>query len=864
MAQEKIISIKTGEAVKNVNDLKNNISELKKQLGELEIGTDKYKSTLKELENNQAAVRNAMHATSASYNEVLSASTAADIELTKSGKIAMEDTYSYNQLVRTLANLKEEWRSTTNVAQRLKLGEKIDAVNNKLKSLDASVGVYGRNVGNYLGAVDHLTAGLSKMGGASSALAGKIGGVTMGLKTMSATPAVAILGVIASVMQKVISSMQSGEKNTQALTKALAPFQAIGDAITKMLQGMANVLVGVVAWFGKLTTAILGNNAAAEERLRISKEQQALDESQRETMVKNAEAERDIAELRAKASEKDKYTASERLAFLQEAGKLEADISARALEDAKKQYEIIRDKNKLTESSKEDKEEEARAYADMVKAETAYYQQIRTINTGIIRARREEEKAASDAAKAVKDAATAKLAAEKEYLQQLLSITKSGTESELELQNEIAARERDKQKADAKQKITNRDELNRSLALIDKAYQVQIEKNQQEHDNKVLAEELLSIANRRDALQKGSVEYAEAQKEYAAKALEGMRQQMDETDAEFKARRLAAQRTLAEAGAALNDAVVKETTNGLKAQMEAVSEGSVEYYALSLEKAKAELEGIYQGIDESLDEFNARRLEKARAVREAEDALEDAKIDRDRIILEQRMAVLEEGSTEYLALALELKQFELDSLHQLEGESNDAFRLREAQAEKAAADAQKALIKGRIAVFQQYASAVSGLFSSIADMYEADTKQNKKAAERAKNLRVAGAIIDTLSAAVGAFNSGVNSGIPAPGNMILAALQAATATAAGIANVSKIKSTPVSTESSASVSEATIPAAVSAPTLTPEVNQVRTITSNSEEERLNQMASEQRVYILDSDIQASNDARKVQVEETTF
>ena len=50
----------------------------------------------------------------------------------------------------------------------------------------------------------------------------------------------------------------------------------------------------------------------------------------------------------------------------------------------------------------------------------------------------------------------------------------------------------------------------------------------------------------------------------------------------------------------------------------------------------------------------------------------------------------------------------------------------------------------------------------------------------------------------------------------------------------------------------------------PQVQQVRTLTSASEEDRLNRMADDHRVYILSSDLEADRDQRRVQVEETTF
>ena len=65
MAEETITILKVGteEAVKSVNDLKDNIKTLKQNLGELEIGTEEYQNTLEELKVNQNALKDAMYAT---------------------------------------------------------------------------------------------------------------------------------------------------------------------------------------------------------------------------------------------------------------------------------------------------------------------------------------------------------------------------------------------------------------------------------------------------------------------------------------------------------------------------------------------------------------------------------------------------------------------------------------------------------------------------------------------------------------------------------------------------------------------------------------------------------------------------------
>ena len=93
---------------------------------------------------------------------------------------------------------------------------------------------------------------------------------------------------------------------------------------------------------------------------------------------------------------------------------------------------------------------------------------------------------------------------------------------------------------------------------------------------------------------------------------------------------------------------------------------------------------------------------------------------------------------------------------------------------------------------------------------------------------------------------------------IMAAINSAAVIAAGVANINKIKSTKISTSSSAS------PAAVAAPSVNADFQQVRAITSGSEEDRLNKMAGDQRVYILQSDIEASNASSKARVAESSY
>lgn len=219
----------------------------------------------------------------------------------------------------------------------------------------------------------------------------------------------------------------------------------------------------------------------------------------------------------------------------------------------------------------------------------------------------------------------------------------------------------------------------------------------------------------------------------------------------------------------------------------------------------------------------------------------------------------------------------------VEDKTREEVRLEQEAAEKKARIQQNTLT-----IMQASASGVSSLLTSMADMYEANAGDSADAAEKTKGIRIAAATIDTITGAITAYMSAQSLG-PIAGP-IVGAINAAAVTAAGIAQIAQIKNTQIPDTSGSSSSssrtssitvpsvpdvsstvsssidqyESSIPAIVSAPLLDPEINTVRNITTASEEERLNQMASSQRVYILSSDIEASQNARKVRVQESSF
>lgn len=221
--------------------------------------------------------------------------------------------------------------------------------------------------------------------------------------------------------------------------------------------------------------------------------------------------------------------------------------------------------------------------------------------------------------------------------------------------------------------------------------------------------------------------------------------------------------------------------------------------------------------------------------------------------LEERKKIEEQAKKDRLAAE---KEFRDEQVKIAEDAAKEYERI-----EKEKADADQKRAEEKIATQQAVVSATQGILNALADIYESDSKNSEKNAKKIKAMRIADATIDTIAGAIGAFTSAARN----PGGvkgMIIGAANAAAVTAMGLANIAKIKNTNISSSSTSSSSSSS--ATATAPSYMSDVASVRNVTSASEEQRLNDMAKDQRVYILSSDIQASNYQTKVQVAESSF
>ena len=183
------------------------------------------------------------------------------------------------------------------------------------------------------------------------------------------------------------------------------------DSVGKVVLGVDSVTDSVdnainsVKEFGKEISD--DANAAAK----IADQRANAEKKARDLIVERAEAERKIAELREKAVNKDKFTAQERIKFLEEAGRVSDELAAKEVEVAKLRLEAKQTENALTKSNKDDLNEAAQLEASVIQLETQRLNLQKRLSTELLTSRREvtaEEKAdlkeLSDLKKTLRDA----------------------------------------------------------------------------------------------------------------------------------------------------------------------------------------------------------------------------------------------------------------------------------------------------------------------------------------------------------------------------------------------------------------------------------------------------------------------------
>jgi len=185
-----------------------------------------------------------------------------------------------------------------------------------------------------------------------------------------------VLGAIVTAVAGVASYLTRTEEGAYKLKKAMNAVGLIFDRILDATIGYAKLLYNIAtgdlegikqSWNDILET-ITGTSDALTEQNKLSDEAAQLEKDKRDWVVKRAQIEKEIADLREKSKDKDRYTEKERLDFLNKASKLTKQIGDKDVEFAKRKLSIIKRTNALSSSTTADKNKEAQAEAEVSKS----------------------------------------------------------------------------------------------------------------------------------------------------------------------------------------------------------------------------------------------------------------------------------------------------------------------------------------------------------------------------------------------------------------------------------------------------------------------------------------------------------------
>lgn len=206
---------------------------------------------------------------------------------------------------------------------------------------------------------------------------------------------------------------------------AIEGFGLLGGAIAKVFKGdfkgaLTDAKDGVIAFNRGLNPTVIATEllvkgtvnlvkatkdltkAAKEEAIiagQIADQRAKAEKLQRDLIVERAEADRKRAELLGQAIDKENFTTKQRIEFLEEAGRLEEEITNKEIQAAKLRLEAKQRENELGLSKNADLEEAAQLEAEVIRLETAKLTKQKEVTSQTIALKTEE----AAALKAIKD-----------------------------------------------------------------------------------------------------------------------------------------------------------------------------------------------------------------------------------------------------------------------------------------------------------------------------------------------------------------------------------------------------------------------------------------------------------------------------
>ena len=823
--REKVVS--AGYSFSSLKSAKNYIDRLRASLIDLDETSEEYEERVEEIDKVQDKLNKAMKAT---------------------GDKAKDAEGSYNALSKKMSELKKVFKETNDEAERDKLAKQIVGINDQLKEMDESIGNYQRNVGNYEAA---FTDGLLNIAAKVKALSDPISLAKKGvnalgkaMKALLTNPVGAFIMTIVAAVKALKKGFDDSETASNSLKKAFSAFQPVINAINNAFTGFAK-LVGSIAekaipalvnglmkagdWMMTLLNkiGIVSDKKLESFRKSIEAQKEAvkttqdltdreieLTEKRRKFQVNEAKTEMEVAELKSKAADKDKYSAKQREKFLNDAIAKERKLNDEKLALAQEEYDILKKRSELTDNDAATNDALAAAEANLYNTKREYYAKERELISQKIAAGQELS------------------AEEKKRLE----------ESEKNAEEEKKLKDEELKKVE---EIKNRAELS-LMSNTDRELKILEDKYKEE---KALLEEYEQDTTQLTAeyeAKKQEIMGLDKANEINERAIQSLKDGTDRQLAILK-KRYEEEKKLLEANGVDTVNLTKEYERQVAEVKAGEGEGKIKDINdnSALERDIAD-KTIFIELEkkEKLLQIERERLEGTKAIYEELYKLDD---------------LSEEKKQEYADKIKEIDAALVENSHNTK-------------------EVQKAQAQDLINTYNQVSQSIGELMNNVAEIWQDSIKQRvkngkiteeqaKKEFENSKKLQIATAIINGLAGVATAVSTAMSLG-PITGPIVGAA-NSALVIATTAAQIAKIKSTTF--DGGGSSIDSDISSAAATPTTaaveyTPKYS--TNVTGNSETVNLANAVSEkqkdQRVYVVESDINEAGKRVEIREAESTF
>jgi len=228
------------------------------------------------------------------------------------------------------------------------------------------------------GQLDNVTGGaITKFKGFKGTLKGVIGS----FKTLKGAIIATGIGALIIAVTSLTAAFTSSEQGQNRFAKILSQLGVVAGNVGDIFYSLGDVIYNVftgnfdeagkafdtfqdrIKNFGKETTKEIALAGELADKIADA------NKLERELLIERAKTNVEINKLKTKAAEVDKFTAEQRIAFLEKAAALEDEITAKEVGLAETRRDIKIQENTLSESKKEDLDEEAQLIANVISLE---------------------------------------------------------------------------------------------------------------------------------------------------------------------------------------------------------------------------------------------------------------------------------------------------------------------------------------------------------------------------------------------------------------------------------------------------------------------------------------------------------------